>query len=100
MHVCTIVAGNYLPMARVLAASFLAVHPEARLSALVVDGGRVPTPRPQAEAFDVLTPQDLDLEILELHRMAMAYDVTELATALKPWLRRCCWTAVPRRSPT
>lgn len=86
MHVCTIVAGNYLPMARVLAASFLAVHPEARLSALVVDGGRVPTPRPQAEAFDVLTPQDLNLEILELHRMAMAYDVTELATALKPWL--------------
>jgi hypothetical protein len=53
---------------------------------LVIDGGRVPTPRSQAEPFDVLVPDDLDLGILELHRMAMAYDVTELATALKPWL--------------
>jgi FkbM family methyltransferase len=83
---CTIVASNYLPMARVLAESFLTHHPGARFSVLVIDGDRIASPRSQAEAFTIVLPQDLDLEMLELHRMAMAYDVTELSTALKPWL--------------
>jgi hypothetical protein len=37
MHACTIVARNYLAFARVLAESFLAIHPDSSFTTLVVD---------------------------------------------------------------
>jgi glycosyltransferase involved in cell wall biosynthesis len=80
---CTIVAKNYLPHARVLAKSLAEHHPESRFTALVVDA----TSRHENEGFDVL-PADAVIDRAELHRMAMIYDVTELATALKPALLR------------
>src|SRR4051794_14115809 len=83
MHACTIVARNYLAFARVLAESFLRIHPDSSFTTLVVDAefGFDPT----GEPFNVVTPAELDLSTEEFHRMAVMYDVTELSTALKPW---------------
>jgi glycosyltransferase involved in cell wall biosynthesis/2-polyprenyl-3-methyl-5-hydroxy-6-metoxy-1,4-benzoquinol methylase len=41
---------------------------------------------PDEEPFEVVRPGDLAIDTAELHRMAVIYDVMELATALKPWL--------------
>ena len=86
MHACTIVARNYLAFARVLAESFLRIHPDSSFTTLVVDAefGFDPT----GEPFTVVTPAQLDLSTEEFHRMAVMYDVTELSTALKPWTLR------------
>src|SRR6266540_1108568 len=84
MHACTIVARNYLAHARVLARSFREHHPDGRFHALVVDDvdGEVDA---GDEPFDVVRPEELALDVGEFHRMAMIYEVTELATAVKPW---------------
>ena len=83
----TIIAGNYLPYARVLAASLAVWHPGARLQCLVIDD-REGRDRGGEPSFDVLHLADLVREPGELERMAMCYDVMELATAVKPWLLR------------
>ena len=85
MHICTIIARNYLPAARVLAASFLDHHPDGRVSTLVIDDvyGEVDA---ASEPFEVLRPGDVGIRFEEFHRMAMIYDVLELATAVKPWV--------------
>jgi glycosyltransferase involved in cell wall biosynthesis len=81
VHACTIVAPNYLPAARVLAASFLAHHPGGSFTVLLLD-----EPAQSSENFEVLSPYDIGIERSEVHRMAMIYDVKEFATAVKPWL--------------
>src|SRR4051812_9995422 len=86
MHACTIVARNYLAFARVLAESFLSIHPGSSFTTLVVDAEFGLEDRD--EPFRVLTPAELDLSQDEFHRMAVMYDVTELSTALKPWTLR------------
>ena len=86
MHACTIVARNYLAFARVLAESFLSIHPDSSFTTLVVDAEFGLEDRD--EPFQVLTPAELDLSQDEFHRMAVMYDVTELSTALKPWALR------------
>jgi glycosyltransferase involved in cell wall biosynthesis len=83
MHACTIIARNYLPYARVLAESFAEHHPGERFTTLILDAGD-----DLDEPFDVLTPYEIGIEPDELHRMAMIYDLKELATAVKPWLLR------------
>lgn len=87
MHACTIAARNYLPFVQVVARSFLAAHPNHRFSVLVVDGTK-DDPELQGQPFDVVLPEQLDLDRTAFHQMAMAYDVTELSTALKPWMLR------------
>lgn len=87
LHVCTIAAKNYLPFVHVLGASFLANNPGARFTALVVDGTR-DEPELTRLPFEAVTPAVLDLAEDDFHRMAYAYDVTELSTALKPWMLR------------
>ncbi len=84
VHICTIAARNYLPFVRTLATSFKEVHPDGRVSALIFDD--VDCVVGSDEPFEVLRLTDLGEDIDELHRMAMIYDVTEFATALKPWL--------------
>jgi glycosyltransferase involved in cell wall biosynthesis/SAM-dependent methyltransferase len=81
MHACTIIARNYLPYARVLAESFAEHHPGERFTTLILDGADA-----SGEPFDVLTPYEIGIEPDEFHRMAMIYDLKELATAVKPWL--------------
>ena len=84
MDACTIIARNYLPHARVLAASFLDHHPGGRFTTLVVDDPG--TGVRSAEPFTVLSPYDIGLDRAEIHRMALIYDLKELATAVKPTL--------------
>lgn len=85
MDICTIIAANYAPFARVLAESFAEHHPDARCFVLVIDDldGHID---PAAEPFEILTPGDLAIEHFD--RMAALYDVLELSTAVKPWLLR------------
>jgi glycosyltransferase involved in cell wall biosynthesis len=85
MNACTIIAKNYLPQARVLAESFRAHHPDGRFYVLVLDdieGWFDPAEQP----FETVTGSDLDLPDFE--RMASAYDVLEMSTAVKPWFLR------------
>ncbi len=84
VRICTIAARNYLPFTRVLATSAVQADPDARVSALIFDDldGSVGA----GEPFEVIRLGDLGEDPAELRRMAAIYDVTELATALKPWL--------------
>ncbi|MBW4719537.1 FkbM family methyltransferase [Saccharothrix obliqua] len=83
---CTVVARNYLPAARVLAASYLRHHEDHEFVIAVIDAprgsgtaqGRLRTVGPEAFGLD---PEDY-------LRMATSYNVTELATAVKPYLLR------------
>jgi glycosyltransferase involved in cell wall biosynthesis len=83
MRICTIVARNYLAYARVLAGSFLAQHPDGECIVLVIDDLAEEVDDAQ-EPFRVVRPGELPLDRFEA--MAAMYDVTELATAVKPWL--------------
>src|SRR6516165_4591817 len=85
MHICTIIAKNYVATARVLAESFRAHNPDGICSVLVIDSteGFID---PAAEPFDLVTIPELEIERFE--RMAALYTVLELATAVKPWLLR------------
>ena len=85
LTVCTIAARNYLAQARVLAESFRSIHPDGRMVVLVFDDlhGDVDADN---EPFEVYRLEDLGMDVAEFHRMAMIYDVTEFATAVKPWL--------------
>lgn len=86
MNACTIAAWNYLAHARVLAKSFRTHHPRGRFSVLLLDD---PSSEFSAEGedFSIVRPQDI-MEGREFHRQSLIYDVTELATAVKPWLLR------------
>ncbi|QQQ76523.1 FkbM family methyltransferase [Saccharothrix sp. 6-C] len=83
---CTVVARNYLPAARVLAASYLEHHPDHEFVIAVIDAprgsgerqGRLRTVGPEASGIDAD----------DYLRMATAYNITELATAVKPYLLR------------
>jgi SAM-dependent methyltransferase/glycosyltransferase involved in cell wall biosynthesis len=83
MHVCTIVARNYLAQARVLGRSLNRTNPTATLWVLVVDGVHEGLDEP----FTLVDPQELDLGT-DLAVMRLIYDVTELSTAVKPALLR------------
>ncbi len=85
MHICTIIAKNYVAHARVLARSFREHHPDGTCSVLVVDdpSGHID---PAAEPFELLTIGDIGLPDPE--QMAAYYDVMEFSTAVKPWLLR------------
>ena len=83
MNVCTIIAKNYVAHARVLAESFRAAHPDGTCTVLVVDDFRGYL-EPGEEPFELLGIDEIGLPDAE--RMAAAYDVTELSTAVKPWL--------------
>ena len=85
LHICTIVARNYLPAARVLTSSFLAHNPGGQVSVLVTDDVHGVVDADQ-EPFEVINPEDLFADPTELHRMAAIYEITEFATSLKPWL--------------
>jgi glycosyltransferase involved in cell wall biosynthesis len=83
----TIVAHNYLPQARILARSFLENHPEDSFCVVVVD-------RP-LEASQIVEPGVEIYTVLDINlgdeghaHMAAIYDVTEFATALKPFVLR------------
>ncbi|HWX74609.1 MAG TPA: hypothetical protein VNZ05_04835, partial [Solirubrobacteraceae bacterium] len=85
MHICTIIAKNYVAAARVLAESFLKHNPGGTCSVLVIDSSEGFID-PASEPFELVTIGQLEIEPFE--RMAALYTVLELATAVKPWLLR------------
>ena len=82
MDICTIIAKNYAPFARVLARSFREHHPDGRCFTLVIDDveGFID---PSDEPFELVTPAELEID--DFDRMAALYSVLELSTAVKPW---------------
>jgi glycosyltransferase involved in cell wall biosynthesis len=82
MDAITICAANYLPFAEVLGNSFLDTNPESTFSILVIDSKR--TKFDKNKRFHYLTPENLDIPKNVFENMAFYYNVTELATALKP----------------
>jgi FkbM family methyltransferase len=82
----TVVAANYLPAARVLAASYLEHHPGHRFAIGVVDADW------DSEQVDgdltIAGPARFGVGRDDYLRMATAYSVTEMATAVKPYLLR------------
>jgi hypothetical protein len=79
VDLCTIVARNYLPYARVLADSFLDHHPGSTCHVLVLDG---PQPADAPAHVRYWTPETV--AIPDLPELAAGYEITELATAVKP----------------
>jgi len=82
---CTIIARNYLASARVLFSSFIANNPGATLSVLVIDD-RLKTLSNGTEPFEILHIDEIGIDQSEIFKMAAIYNVTEFATAVKPWL--------------
>src|SRR5437899_1455790 len=87
LSACTIIARNYLPFARVLADSFLAHHPGGSFTVLLIDDEDRRVEHDHTP-IDWRRLTDLGLDRLEIRRLAGIYDVTELATAVKPLLLR------------
>jgi glycosyltransferase involved in cell wall biosynthesis len=80
----TIVARNYLPFARTLLASLAAMDPSIDRYAFVLDARDVD---PDFAEGVVLTPTDVfDYEFFA--GLAYSYDITELATSVKPFVLR------------
>lgn len=84
-RVFTIVARNYLAYARVLAASLARHDPRTRLHVVVLDDPkRSISPEP---SFEIIHASELPFDPpSDFYTMAATYDVTELATAIKPWV--------------
>jgi len=87
LNACTIVASNYLPYARVLADSFFAHHPDGSFVVLLIDDEQRAVDL-EDRRIDWRRLSDLGLDRAEIRRLAGIYDVTELATAVKPLLLR------------
>src|SRR5271166_3839769 len=80
---CTILAKNYLPMARVLTESWQAFHPGCPVFVLLLD-----SPRgffhTEAEAFQTLFVSELNVP--NVNGFLFKYTLLEASTALKPYL--------------
>ena len=84
---CTIVAHNYLPLARILARSYTQHHPEATFYIVVVDRP-LETRTLKNELCEIIPVTDIDFGVEGFAHMATIYDVTEFATAVKPFALR------------
>jgi GT2 family glycosyltransferase/glycosyltransferase involved in cell wall biosynthesis len=84
-RVFTIIARNYLAYARVLAASLARHNPGARLHVLILDDPNRSIPT--ESSFEIIRADELLFDPpSDLYTMAAIYDVTELSTAVKPWV--------------
>jgi glycosyltransferase involved in cell wall biosynthesis len=70
---------------RVLAESFFEHHPNGRLTVLLIDDENR-TFDGSRESFECVRLSEIGLQPSEIGRLAAIYDVTELATAVKPQL--------------
>ncbi|MFC3892749.1 FkbM family methyltransferase [Lentzea rhizosphaerae] len=83
---CTVVARNYLPAARVLATSYLKHHPGHGFVIAVIDAAW--NEADDTNDWKIVGPGTTGIDQDDYFRMATAYSVTELATAVKPYLLR------------
>jgi glycosyltransferase involved in cell wall biosynthesis len=86
--VCTIIASNYLSRALVMHDSLKAQHPEMDFWLLVIDD--MPLAPQSSEAvkrrgIHTLRTEEIGLPPVEIANFRMAYDLTEISTAFKPW---------------
>lgn len=80
---CSIIAKNYLPMARVLAESWSRLHPDCPIFVLFLDSPFGFT-SPEAEPFQSVFPSELDIP--NLRGFLFKYTILEASTAVKPYL--------------
>ena len=83
----TVVTSDYLPWARVLSESFLEHNPGAAFTVLVLDEPG-PDQLRDTDRFELVRPEDVEIEQVTYRWMATIYDGFELSCALKPWLLR------------
>ena len=83
LHGCTIISENYLPYARVLAKSFLALHPESRFFVLLVGRAQPHIDRSE-EPFEIIEVEELP-NLPEPRSFLFKYTVLECNTAVKPY---------------
>jgi glycosyltransferase involved in cell wall biosynthesis len=81
---CTIVAHNYLPLARIVARSFLAHHPESSFYIVIVDRP-IEARQIVEDGITIIPVTDIDFGADGFLNMATIYDVTEFATSVKPF---------------
>jgi hypothetical protein len=84
-NICTIVAKNYTSFARTLCDSFLSVQPAGRCHVLFIDRteGYIDSSK---ENFDVYHLDEIGIP--DVQELCFKYNVTELATAVKPFFLR------------
>lgn len=85
MRICTVIARNHLPQARVLARSYAENNRDEPCSVLLIDDPQRAI-ADRSEPFEIIRPEQLGLERFD--GMAAMYDLRELAAALKPLLLR------------
>lgn len=81
---CTIVAHNYLPLAKIVARSFIEHHPESPFYIVVVDRP-LEARKIQEHGITIVPISDIDFGDEGYKYMATIYDVTEFATSVKPF---------------
>ena len=82
-RICTIIAKNYIAFARTLCSSFLEHHPNGKCYVLIIDGidGYINASEENCEIIRIE-----ELNIPRLTEFCYKYNLTELATAVKPYL--------------
>src|SRR5271166_28339 len=80
---CTIIAKNYLPMARALAESWYAAHPDCPFFVLLLDSPNGFFHADREQFHTVTVPE---LEIPNLRGFLFKYTILEASTAVKPYL--------------
>lgn len=84
-NICTIVAKNYVSFARTLCDSFLSVHPEGKCHTLFIDETEGFLD-PAKEPFVAYRMEEIGIP--NARELCFRYNVTELATAGKPFFLR------------
>lgn len=81
--ICTIIAKNYIAFARTLCDSFLDQHPDGKCYVLIIDKAKGYIEKGK-EKFELVNIDDL--KIRNQHDFCYKYSITELSTAVKPYL--------------
>lgn len=84
ISVCTIVAKNYLALAKTLAHSLHSFHPEVAFHTLVIDMEGLTGRQESVGGMTLNSPTDF-LEADRFRAFTIEYEITELSTALKPF---------------
>ena len=86
ISVCTIIARNYLALAKTLGDSLRAFHHDAvDFHVLIVDPLDLPSTLTFVSEITLVSPTDI-MDFSKFNTLAYDYDVTELSTAVKPFL--------------
>ena len=82
-NICTIIAKNYIAFARTLCSSFLEHHADSKCYVLIIDEfeGYIDAAN---ENFEIIKIEELGIQ--KLREFCFKYNITELATATKPYL--------------